>query len=249
MMDIKVFQEKLAQVLELAIKNEKVLARQEIEQFFAEDGLSQEQLNKVYAYLGTKGVTVRGASIDVRALHEPAQKKEGAAPFTAEEKDYLKIYEKEMQGKEIPDAEREALFGWARAGQTEASKRLMEAYLPEVVRAAKELHVEGVFIGDMIQEGNIALVEALQSWQDMPRPHQWICGQIQEGICRMLEQQDMQKYQDHVLVEKVRNLETAVKELSDGDEDTKFSIEELSVFLDMSVEEIQDVLRLTGDDK
>ena len=48
---------------------------------------------------------------------------------------------------------------------------------------------------------------------------------------------------------KVENLESAVKELTDDDDTTKFTIDELAVILDMNVDEIRDVLRLTGDDK
>ena len=43
-------------------------------------------------------------------------------------------------------------------------------------------------------------------------------------------------------------LEQKIKELLDGDED-KYSAEELSAFLDMDVEEIRAILRLTGDDQ
>ena len=48
-----------------------------------------------------------------------------------------------------------------------------------------------------------------------------------------------------------RALEAAVRELTEDDEDekSKFSVEELAIILDMDVEEIRDVLRLTGDDK
>ena len=40
----------------------------------------------------------------------------------------------------------------------------------------------------------------------------------------------------------------AIEELSDGDK-MDFSVAELSAYLDLSVEEIEDILRLTGDDK
>ena len=46
----------------------------------------------------------------------------------------------------------------------------------------------------------------------------------------------------------MRNLEAKVKELTE-DEDVKYSVEELAAFLDMDVEEMESVLRLTGDDK
>ena len=59
----------------------------------------------------------------------------------------------------------------------------------------------------------------------------------------------LQKFRDDYLVSKVENLEAAVKELTDDDDATKFTIDELAVILDMNVDEIRDVLRLTGDDK
>ena len=43
-------------------------------------------------------------------------------------------------------------------------------------------------------------------------------------------------------------METRIKELLE-DEEVKYSVDELAAFLDMDVDEIQAVLRLTGDDK
>ena len=50
------------------------------------------------------------------------------------------------------------------------------------------------------------------------------------------------------MVNKVNRLKDAIEDLSDG-EKMDFSVAELSAYLDMSVEEIEDILRLTGDDK
>ena len=66
---------------------------------------------------------------------------------------------------------------------------------------------------------------------------------------RREELRTQQKFRDDYLVSKVENLESAVKELTDDDDTTKFTIDELAVILDMNVDEIRDVLRLTGDDK
>lgn len=46
----------------------------------------------------------------------------------------------------------------------------------------------------------------------------------------------------------MRNLETRVKELTE-DENVKYSVEELAAFLDMDPEEMEAVIKLTGDDK
>ena len=62
-----------------------------------------------------------------------------------------------------------------------------------------------------------------------------------------LEEQTRQKREDNFLVEKVQNLEERVKALTE-DENVKYSVEELAVFLDMEPEEMEAILRLTGDD-
>ena len=64
----------------------------------------------------------------------------------------------------------------------------------------------------------------------------------------MVREQEEQKWRDDCLVNRVEKLEAAVRNLTEEAGD-KFSVEELSAFLDMSVEEIQDILKLTGEDK
>ena len=63
----------------------------------------------------------------------------------------------------------------------------------------------------------------------------------------MVSQSERQKLEDDILVEKVRKLEAAVRELTEENEEKKFSVEELSILLDMDTDEIRDILRLTGD--
>ena len=58
----------------------------------------------------------------------------------------------------------------------------------------------------------------------------------------------LQREQYECLMEKVRRLEEDVRTLTE-DTSEKYSVKELSIILDMSEEEIMDVLRLTGDDK
>ena len=56
-----------------------------------------------------------------------------------------------------------------------------------------------------------------------------------------------EKHKDNTVVNKVNRLKDAIEELSDGD-DMDFSVAELSAYLDMSVEEIEDILRIAGEE-
>lgn len=75
-------------------------------------------------------------------------------------------------------------------------------------------------------------------------------GEVRKGLIRVLEEQTQRKFADDSLVARVEKLESAVRELNDDEDDKNaFSIDELAIILDMKVDEIRDVLRLTGDDK
>lgn len=76
---------------------------------------------------------------------------------------------------------------------------------------------------------------------------EWLTGRIRQGILDWLEEQQEQKLGDDSLVEQVRKLEAAIRELSD-DTEQKFSVEELSAYLDMDEDEIRSVLSLAGEE-
>ena len=75
-------------------------------------------------------------------------------------------------------------------------------------------------------------------------------NEVRKGIIAVLEEQNQRKFADDRLVARAEKLESPVRELNDDEDDKNaFSIDELAIILDMKVDEIRDVLRLTGDDK
>lgn len=245
-MEIGEFQKKLAGVLSLAKKSGKKIRKETVDRFFETDSLEKPQMEKIYAYLKQQGISVEGAQQEEREKEEPEQI--SAEPLTEEEEAYLREYEKSLEGAaNLTKEQEEALFARYNGGDPEAAKAIAEMYQNEVVRIAKECHPQGVFLGDLIQDGNLALLAALQE-QPQPLTPQWLKGKILEGIHKTVKEQARQKYQDECLVEKVRKLEEDVRALTE-DTSEKYSVKELSIILDMSEEEILDVLRLTGDDK
>lgn len=256
-MEIKEFQKKLGETLELAVKNGKIIHVEEAEAIFSGDGLDEMQMQKVYDYLVVQGIQVLGykktqmteTESSVAQEESAAESSAEEAVLTREEREYLEDY-KETLRDIVPEqpGERQSLYKKALEHQTEAKKRLAELYMTEVVEIAKELKQGDIFIGDMISEGNIGLLTGLEQLEDAQDIHAFLCGEIRNAILFMLEEHTQLKQQDEVLVEKVRDLETRIKELLE-DEEGKYSVEELSAFLDMDVEEMKSVLSLTGDDK
>ena len=61
-----------------------------------------------------------------------------------------------------------------------------------------------------------------------------------------LEDQQTERQAGNLLAERLNHLSDGIKKLSDELE-RKVSVEELSVFMDMPVEEIEDLLKLAGE--
>ena len=254
-MDIQKFQQKLTEVCELGEKNGKVLKPEQIKECFGELDLDKSQLIKILQYLKLKGISIEGAE-EISAAsqagpEEVSEEKEEKVPLTAEEEAYLKEYLEGLEEQEQGERSAEELFELLSKGDALAQAELSQKYLHAAAEMAVEMNCEEIFIADLIQEANISLLMALGEEGAARKDENWLLGRIRAGIRNAIEEQTQRKFEDDYLVAKVEKLESAVRELTEGDDDesAKFSIEELAIILDMDVEEIRDVLRLTGDDK
>lgn len=229
-MDIAKFQQKLEEICALGEENGKVLTALQVRDCFQGMELDKNQLIKILQYLKLKGISIEGmeAGASEEAAESEASEETKKIPLTAEEEAYVKEYFAEL---EI------------------AEKGERAHYLKAAADMAIEMNCEEIYIADLIQEANLSLLMVLDEAKADNHDEAWILGRIRAGIRHAIEEQTQRKFEDDYLVSKVEKLEAAVKELADDDEETKFSVDELAVILDMDVEEIRDVLRLTGDDK
>ena len=244
-MDVQEFQNKLKEIQKVAKDQGDSLTAAQIRETFGGSDLNRDQLMGVLRYLSTRGISIEGV-----AAGEPAEAKEKKkVPLTPEEEAYLKEYTEALP--EAGDKEaRAAMFQRLSEGDPDAVQTLAAWYLRVAADMAVEMNSEDIFLGDLIQEANVSLMQALGGAGEELRDETWLLGELRKGIQAVLDEQSQQKFADDSLVAKVEKLENAVRDLSD-DEDGKceFSVAELAVILDMDVEEIRNTLRLTGDDK
>ena len=249
MMDMREFQEKLEQLMELAAKQEKNLNNEQILEIFGLNQLSPQQLQSLYEYLRIQGIRIQGADLapmDIGKALDPQEEKKPVI-LEAEDEQCLKEYEEMLrQFPSEKEGEREALLLQAVTDVAGVQERLAQLYLKEILQYARKLWRQGIYIGDLIQEGNMSLLLALA--EEMPEEGKadWMEERLLAGMDSWVKEQTEQKYRDESMVEKVRKLEAAIRELSD-DEEQKFSVEELAAYLDMDEEEIRAVLRLTSE--
>lgn len=250
-MDIIAFQNKLKDIQTLALNNGKQVRAELVEKFFGEEGMDPEKLQKVYDYLEVQGIRVTGRKKEKEQVPEPvpsARKKPESVPLTAEEEDYLREYLKSF-GFEDNLLDRQELLERCMAGDSSARENLVRTCQRELADIAREMNCEEVLFADLLGEANMAFISALDTLDGEPE------GKLEESLWRevrriledFLEDQTRQRKEDHFLVEKVRNLEEKLKTLTE-DGNIKYTIEELSAFLDMDREEMEAILRLTGDE-
>ncbi len=238
------FLEQLNGLLKLAQSQGNQITVEEVRAYFAEGALTEEQMILVFDYLLAQKMAVKGY-IKVSAEEEPEQK-----TFSEEEEAYLKEYETELRNYAVlTEVEKTELYQKASAGDAAAISRLTEGYLHEVLAIAKEMHHPEVFIGDLIQEGSLGLVLGVEqlAGEEPKRIHERILQEIRQCMQAYMDEQTEFASRDKKMVEKVQVLDESIQTLTE-ELGRKISIDELAVYMGMEIEEIEDILKLTGED-
>lgn len=252
----KQFLEKLNGIKAFAeTKNNRVTTK-EIEQYFTESSLTEEQIVLVYDYLLAQKITVVGyTKVGKRAgdaagntAENSAEKAVGKLALTLDEENYLKEYKKDLsEVKAEQPGEKMHLFGQAAGGDALAKSRLIELYLPTVLDISREMHDGTVFLGDMVQEGNVSLILALDMITDAESAEALILEEIRQGIQTMVEEQAELKRRDRKMVHQVNELDETIQNLK-KDRGREITIEELAEYMKISEEEILNIIKLAGED-
>lgn len=220
------FLKKLERLVELAKSQDCRITTEEVDAFFAEDALTTEHKDLLFSYLMSKKISVVGFVGE--GFQAETAKAEQAVNLNEQEKAYIKSYLEDIR--------------YTSDGNPDGAQLLY--YLPKVVDEAVKLHHEEVFIGDMIQEGSLSLMMALQ---DPENDEKAILECVRAGMRSLVESQNEMKQQDRKMVERVSELDKTIQEMKElyG---RKVTIEEVAQQLGVSEEEVEDILKLAGED-
>ena len=179
-MNMGKFSEKLVELLELAKKKKNVLEYQEISDFFKDQSLEVEQMEKVLDFLEASGVDVLRRSgndeelmgdddADIEKMDDEEEieldKIDLSVPEGVSIEDPVRMYLKEIGKVSLLTADEEIeLAKRMEQGDEEAKKRLAEANLRLVVSIAKRYVGRGMLFLDLIQEGNLGLIKAVEKF-------------------------------------------------------------------------------------
>lgn len=237
------FLKKLNDLVTVVRENGNQITASEVKTYFSGMDLNEEQMELVFDYLLAQKVVVKGyIKMDMPASEETP------LVLTEDEEAYLKEYQEDLKAfKPVTEQEREELFKEIIKGNSQAKNRVVEIYLQDVIAIAKEMYHPDIFLGDLIQEGNVGLILGVEMITDVVSAHQTITEQIRQGMQMLIEEHAELSSRDKKMVEKVAMLDEAIKMLTE-ELGRKVTIDELAVYMGMTEDEIEDILKLIGED-
>ena len=254
------FEEKLTQLLELAKTKKNVLDNKEILNYFHGEILSPEQLDQIYDFLENHHVDVLRMDDDEDMEPELVEDGEEEEPIDVDNLDLsipdgislddpVRMYLKEIGKVPLlsPDEEIE-LAKKIELGDEEAKKKLAESNLRLVVSIAKRYAGRGMQLLDLIQEGNLGLIKAVEKF-DYRKGYKfstYATWWIRQAITRAIADQARTIRIPVHMVETINRLVRIQRQLVQklGREATP---EELAKELDMPVDRVREIMKISQD--
>ena len=261
-MNMAKFSEKLAELIELAKKKKNVLEYQEINDFFKDFPLDAEHMDKVFDYLEANGVDVlriQDNDMDDLIMSDEEEMNlseedevdmeniDLSVPEGVSIEDPVRMYLKEIGKVPLLTAEEEiSLAKRMENGDESAKKRLAEANLRLVVSIAKRYVGRGMLVLDLIQEGNLGLIKAVEKF-DYRKGYKfstYATWWIRQAITRAIADQARTIRIPVHMVETINKLIRVSRQLLQelGREPQP---EEIAEEMNMSVDRVREILKIS----
>lgn len=252
------FEEKLKNLVALGKKKKSILEIQEINEVFSDMELEAEQMEKIFEYLESQNIDVLRISpdtddadgVEILLTDEDEvdmEKIDLSVPDGISIEDPVRMYLKEIGKVPLLSAEEEIELAKRMAeGDEDAKKRLAEANLRLVVSIAKRYVGRGMLFLDLIQEGNLGLIKAVEKfdYQKGFKFSTYATWWIRQAITRAIADQARTIRIPVHMVETINKLIRVSRQLLQelGREPLP---EEIAEELDMPVERVREILKIS----
>ncbi len=246
---------KLKELVEMAKKKKNILEYQEINVFFQNMELNAEEFEKILDCLESNNIDVLRISDDdddddILLDDEEdieVEKIDLSVPDGVSIEDPVRMYLKEIGKVPLLSAEEEIeLAKRMELGDQESKKRLAEANLRLVVSIAKRYVGRGMLFLDLIQEGNLGLIKAVEKF-DYRKGYKfstYATWWIRQAITRAIADQARTIRIPVHMVETINKLIRVSRQLLQelGREPTP---EEIAEEMNMPVERVREILKIS----
>ena len=245
------FSEKLAGLVELGKKNKNFLEYAQIESYFKDMKLTSDMMEAIYDYLEQNGIdvlTLAAVEDNDDDVDEPLEDDTDiSVPDGVSIEDPVRMYLKEIGKVPLLSAEEEIeLAQKMEEGDESAKKKLAEANLRLVVSIAKRYVGRGMLFLDLIQEGNLGLIKAVEKF-DYRKGYKfstYATWWIRQAITRAIADQARTIRIPVHMVETINKLIRVSRQLLQelGREP---SPEEIAAEMDIPVERVREILKIS----
>ncbi len=260
------FLEKLGKLVEFAKTRHNALDATEINDFFAGDSLSPEQMDQIYTYLENRNIDVVPI-LDENALSDDslllddaddsfmkdAEDEELDIDLDAVDllegigtEDPVRMYLKEIGTVPLLSAEEELRLARRKAeGDEYAKERLIEANLRLVVSIAKRYTGRGMSFLDLVQEGNLGLIKGVEKF-DYTKGYKlstYATWWIRQSVTRALADQARTIRVPVHMVETINKMSKLQRKLT-LELGYEPSVAELADALEMSEDKVMEIMQI-----
>lgn len=247
------FHTKLNDLLEMAKKKKNMLEYQEISEYFKDMNLGAEQFEEILEFMEAHNIDVLRISDDDDDIllddddEIETEQIDLSVPDGVSIEDPVRMYLKEIGKVPLLSAEEEIeLAKRMELGDMEAKKRLAEANLRLVVSIAKRYVGRGMLFLDLIQEGNLGLIKAVEKF-DYRKGYKfstYATWWIRQAITRAIADQARTIRIPVHMVETINKLIRVSRQLLQelGREPTP---EEIAAEMSMPVERVREILKIS----
>ena len=255
----KKFEERLAELKAFAKKKKNVLEPGEIAEFFSDYELTEDNFDRIYEFMEQNGIDllriieeeeedIPEEEIDLSEEDEvDVENIDLSVPDGVSIEDPVRMYLKEIGKVPLLSAEEEIeLAKRMEDGDEEAKKRLAEANLRLVVSIAKRYVGRGMLFLDLIQEGNLGLIKAVEKF-DYTKGYKfstYATWWIRQAITRAIADQARTIRIPVHMVETINKLIRVSRQLLQelGREPTP---EEIAAEMNLPVERVREILKIS----
>jgi len=246
------FEQVKEQLLEMGKKSGEI-AFEEIAERLSSFSIESEQMDEFYEYLEDQGVEIIGESDEdpdiADLLDEEVEEldtKDLGVPLGIKINDPVRMYLKEIGRVDLLTAEEEVeLAKRILEGEEEATRSLAEANLRLVVSIAKRYVGRGMLFLDLIQEGNMGLIKAVEKFDHTKgfKFSTYATWWIRQAITRAIADQARTIRIPVHMVETINKLIRIQRQLLQdlGREPTP---EEIGEEMDLSPDKVRDILKI-----
>ncbi len=249
---VAIFEKKLQDLLKLGRQKDLILDEADILNATKDLHLSKEQYDKILVFLRRNNIDVivmdDDADIDLSDEEDvELDKLDLSIPDSISIEDPVRMYLKEIGKVPLLSAEEEKELARRMAdGDTEARKKLAEANLRLVVSIAKRYVGRGMLFLDLIQEGNLGLIKAVEKfdYQKGYKFSTYATWWIRQAITRAIADQARTIRIPVHMVETINKLIRVSRQLLQelGREPTP---EEIAAEMEIPVERVREILKIS----